>query len=329
MKSTTTSRQGFNDLPIVLKFDLEDTPPGSIRHYWLRLASDGMGNPMLVPLLVARGKKAGPTLGLTAAIHGDELNGISVIQRLFADLDVESLSGTVAAIPVVNIPGFNRQQRFFADGSDLNHIMPGRENGNASQVYAYRLVNRFLTSVDYLLDLHTASRGRVNSYYVRADMSFEVTRKLALLQHPQLIVHNPANDGTFRGTADAMDIPAVTLEVGNPGVYQKKMIRSGLVGVHNVLSYLKMTDDEEEVDPMPSTILCKKSYWLYTQTGGLLYVHVDLLERLEKGQLIASLRNVFGEIIDEYYAPEAGVVIGKSTSPVNQSGGRILHLGVE
>ena len=328
MKSTTTFKQGFDDLPIVLKFNLEDTPLGTIRRYWLRLASDGMGNPMLVPLMVARGKEPGPTLGLTAAVHGDELNGISVIQRLFADLDVSTMKGTVVAIPVVNIPGFNRQQRFFADGSDLNHLMPGNQKGNASQVYAYRLVNRFLKQVDYLLDLHTASRGRINSYYVRADMSMETTRKLAQLQHPQLIVHNPPNDGTFRGTADALDIPAITLEVGNPGVYQKKLIRSGLVGVHNVLSYLKITDDEE-LEPKDSTILCKKSYWIYTQTGGLLQVHVDLLERVEKGQLIASLRNVFGDLIDEYHAPEKGVVIGKSISPVNQSGGRILHLGIE
>ncbi len=328
MASTTTSRKGFNGLPIVLEFNLEDTPVGTIRHYWLRLTSDGMGNPMLIPLMVARGKEEGPVLGLTAAIHGDELNGISVIQRLFADIDVEALRGTVVAIPVVNIPGFTRQQRFHADGSDLNHLMPGKKNGNASQVYAYRLVNRFLKFVDYLLDLHTASRGRINSYYVRADMSIEITRKLALLQHPQLIVHNPPNDGTFRGTADAMDIPAITLEVGNPGVYQKKMIRSGLVGVHNVLAYLKMTDDEE-LDPKEFTILCRKSYWIYTQTGGLLQVHVDLLERVVKGQLIATLRDVFGEVKEEYHAPEKGVVIGKSTSPVNQSGGRILHLGVE
>jgi hypothetical protein len=328
MVSTITSQIGYHGLPIVLKFDLNETPPGTIRHYWLRLVSDGMGNPMCVPLMVARGVEAGPTLGLTAAVHGDELNGVSVIQRLFADLDVETLKGTVVAIPVVNIPGFNRQQRFFADGSDLNHLMPGKKNGNTSQVYAYRLVNRFLKQVDYLLDLHTASRGRVNSYYVRADMSQEATRKLALLQNPQLIVHNPPNDGTFRGTADSLEIPAITLEVGNPGVYQKKLIRSGLVGVHNVLSHLGMTDDEL-VGPLVPTILCRKSYWMYTNTGGLLQLHVDLLDRVKKGAFIASLRNVFGELTQEYFAPEDGVVIGKSISPVNVSGGRILHMGIE
>jgi len=328
MKSTATLNPANGPLPVVLSFKLNETKPGTISHYWLRIASDGMGVPIVVPLLVARGTKPGPTLGITAAIHGDELNGISVIQRLFADLEVETLSGAVVAIPIVNVPGFHRRQRMYLDGADLNHLMPGKENGNASQVYAYRLVDRFLKHIDYLLDLHTASRGRINSYYVRADMSMEITRKLALLQHPQLIVHNPPNDGTFRGTADALDIPAITLEVGNPGVYQKKMIRSGLVGVHNVLSYLKMTEDEE-VHPKESTILCKKSYWLFTQTGGLLQVHVDLLERVEKEQLVASLRNVFGELVQEYFAPEKGVVIGKSTSPVNQSGGRILHLGIE
>ena len=313
--------------PVVLNVDLERTAPGTVGHYWLRLASDGLGQPICAPLLVARGKREGPVLGLTAAIHGDELNGIPVIQRLFADLDVEELRGTVVALPVVNAPGFHRQQRVFHDGTDLNHIMPGRADGNASQVYAHRLVDRFLRHVDYLLDLHTASRGRVNSYYVRADMSQEITRQLALLQNPQLIVHNPPNDGTFRGTADDMDIPAITLEVGNPGVYQRKLIRSGLVGVHNVLSHLGMTDDEI-IPPAKPTIQCKRSYWLYTEMGGLLQLHADLLDEVQKGQHVATMRNVWGEVMQEYHAPEDGVVIGKSVSPVNVSGGRILHLGI-
>lgn len=313
--------------PVVLQFNPAATPAGSIGHYWLRLAADGMGNPICVPLLVARGANPGPVLGLTAAVHGDELNGIGVIQRLFADLDVTTLTGTVAAIPVVNIPGFQRQQRVFADGRDLNHIMPGRADGNNSQVYAHRLVERFLKQVNYLLDLHTASRGRINSYYVRADMADETTRRLATLQNPQIIVHNPPNDGTFRGVADELNIPAITLEVGNPGVYQKKLIRSGLAGVHNVLSHLGMTDDEI-IGPQEEIIHCKRSYWIFTRTGGLLQVHVDLLQRINRGERIASLRNVFGELIEEYFAPEDGVVIGKSTAPVNQSGGRILHLGV-
>ncbi|WP_116125226.1 succinylglutamate desuccinylase/aspartoacylase family protein [Lewinella sp. IMCC34183] len=314
-------------IPTILNLEEIDQPAGTIRKYWLRIISDGLGEPVRLPIISARGSEDGPTLGVTAAVHGDELNGIRVIQRLFADLDVSTLRGTIIGVLVVNVPAFLRQTRVYTDGFDLNHVMPGREDGRASEVYAFRLVDRVVRHFDFLLDLHTASRGRVNSYYVRADMSQETTRQLAILQNPQLIVHNPPSDGTLRGAADALDIPAVTLEVGNPGVYQRRLIRSGTEGVHNVMSYLQMTDDDI-VAPSAPPILCKRSYWIYTHTGGLLTLEVDLLQEVKAGDLIATQRDVFGSLKEQYLAPEDGVVIGKSTMPVNRSGGRILHLGL-
>ncbi len=314
-------------LPIITDLGQADVAPGTSRHYWLRLVSDALGEPVRIPVIIAKGRYPGPTLGLTAAIHGDELNGIRVIQRLFADLDVEELHGTIIGLLVVNVPGFFRQQRFYLDGTDLNHIMPGNAKGNASQVFASRLIQRAIRHFSFLLDLHTASRGRTNSYYVRADMAQETTRQLAMLQNPQIIVHNPPSDGTLRGAAAELGIPAITLEVGNPGVYQRKLIRSGLEGVHNVLSHLKMTADDIIIGDHPP-VLCRKSYWLYTHTGGLLTVEVELLDRVTKGQSVATLRDVFGNVKERYEAPEDGIVIGKSTMPVNYSGGRILHLGI-
>ena len=315
------------EAPTILTLAEVAQAPGTIRRYWLRIISDGLGEPVRIPILVAKGSEEGPTLGVTAAVHGDELNGIRVIQQLFADLDVAELKGTIVGVLVVNIPAFLRQTRVYTDGFDLNHVMPGKEHGRASEVYAFRLIDRVVRHVDYLLDLHTASRGRINSYYVRADMAGEDTRQLAILQNPQLIVHNPPSDGTLRGAADTLDIPAVTLEVGNPGVYQKKLIRSGTEGVHNVLSYLGMTADEI-IPPASPPIICKRSYWIYTHTGGLLTVDVNLLQEVRAGDLIATQRDVFGTTKEQYLAPEDGVVIGKSTMPVNRSGGRILHLGI-
>lgn len=300
---------------------------GTTRRFWLRIVSDPLGEPVRLPILYARGLEDGPVLGLTAAVHGDELNGIRVIQRLFDDLPVKEIKGTVIGVLVVNVPGLFRQQRFYLDGVDLNHIMPGNPSGKASQVFAHRLLDRVVRHFDFILDLHTASRGRVNSYYIRADMSGEATRQLAMLQNPQLIVHNPPSDGTLRGAAAELDVPAVTLEVGNPGVYQKRLIRSGLAGVHNVLSHLGITDDE--IEPAAKVpILCRKSYWMYMDTGGLLTVEVELLQYVEAGQVVATLRDVFGRVKKHFEAPEDGVVIGKSTMPVNYSGGRILHLGI-
>ena len=180
---------------------------------------------------------------------------------------------------------------------------------------------------DYLIDLHTASNGRINSYYIRADMSDDTVKKMAKLQNPQIIVHNPPSDGTLRGTASEMGIPSITLEVGNPNTFQKGLIRDGLTGLHNILGYFGMLDCEvEEHDE--ETVLCECSFWMYTDTGGILRVHPKVTELVKKGQIVATMRNIFGDLVKEYFAPEDGVVIGKSVNPINHTGGRILHLGI-
>lgn len=308
-------------------FRIEDTAKGEIAHYWLKLTTNALGESVRLPIMVARGTQPGPVLGLTAAVHGNELNGISVIQKLFNDLEPENMQGTIIGVPVVNLQAFFLGERKFNDGVDLNRIMPGKLGGNTSQVFAYRFINSLVKHFDYLLDLHTASFGRVNSFYIRSDMRNKTTSELAHLQDAEIIVHSEASDGTLRGAAEELGIPAITIEVGNPHRFQKRVIRSGLEGVHNVLAHLKITDDEVE-EASRDTLVCKKSYWIYTNTGGLLTVHVDLVEQVEKNQHIATIKDIFGNVLEEYHAPEAGVIVGKSVNPVNQSGGRIVHLGI-
>lgn len=312
---------------VIKELKVDEAPKGIISRYWLQIVRDGMGVPVYIPIMVARGKGEGKVLGLTAAVHGNELNGIPVIQRLFKDIDLNELNGTIVGVPVINIPSLLRKRRRFIDGTDLNHIMPGKPDGNVSQVYAWRVVNRIIKEFDYLIDLHTASNGRVNSYYIRADMSDTTVRNMALLQNAQIIVHNPPNDGTLRGTADEMGIAAITLEVGNPNTFQKGVIRDGLTGIHNLLGFFKMQDCEVE-EPDTETVLCKSSYWIYSDTGGIMTTHPQVTDLVKKGEVIATMRNIFGDLVKEYRAPEDGIVIGKSVSPINQTGGRILHLGI-
>ena len=312
---------------LVKKLNLKKAPAGKISKYLLHLVTDGMGLPIYIPIIVAKGEKDGTTLGLTAAVHGNELNGIPVIQRTFSEIDIKKLKGTLVGVPVVNVPSLMRKKRRFIDGTDLNHIMPGKREGNVSEVYAFRIFNKIIKQFDYLIDLHTASFGRINSYYIRADMKTKSTKKMAMLQNAQIIVHNPPSDGTLRGAAEELGIPAITLEVGDPNRFQIGMIRSGLTGIHNVLQELNMVSGKIE-KPMSPPVICKHSYWIYTDTGGILTVHPDITDLVKKGEKIATLRNIFGDEIKKYFAPEDGVVIGKSNSPINQSGGRILHLGI-
>mgnify|MGYP003870247505 CR=1 FL=1 len=316
-----------SNIEIINELDISKAPKGAITRYWLEIVKDGMGVPVHIPIIIARGNEDGQTVGITAVVHGNELNGIPVIQRLFKEIDIEELKGTIVGVPITNVPSFLRKKRRFLDGTDLNHIMPGKEKGTVSQVYAWRVINKIVKHFDFLLDLHTASNGRINSYYIRADMSDEVVRKMALLQNAQIIVHNPPNDGTLRGTADELEIPAITLEVGNPNLFQKGMIRDGLTGIHNLLGHFEITDSEVE-EHSSETVICKKSYWMYTDMGGLLAVHPKVTQLVKKGEIVATLRDVFGDVVKEYECPEDGIVIGKSVSPVNQAGGRILHLGI-
>jgi len=141
-----------NNIQIIEKLDVELAKPGTITRYWLRMVNDGMGVPIHVPIIVARGKEDGETVGITAAVHGNELNGIPVIQRLFKELDIKNLKGNVVGVPIVNVPSYLRKQRRFIDGTDLNHIMPGKASGTVSQVYAYRIVEKIIKQFDYLLD---------------------------------------------------------------------------------------------------------------------------------------------------------------------------------
>ncbi|WP_235295906.1 succinylglutamate desuccinylase/aspartoacylase family protein [Portibacter marinus] len=311
----------------IKKIDLDILGKGKIYHFWFDLVSGPFGEYISLPLIIAKGVEPGPTLGLTAAIHGNELNGIPVIHKVLKNIDPKALKGNIIAIPVVNIPSFQRKKRRFIDGTDLNHIMPGKKNGNVSQVYAYRFTELILPHFDYLVDLHTASFGRVNSYYVRADMKQDTTRKMALFQGPQIIVHNPPSDGTLRGVAAERNIPAITVEAGNPNTFQRGMIKDGSEGIMNIAIDLGMISGniiEEDVEP----IICNSSYWIYTEHGGLLTVYPRLVDRVMKNDLIAKQHNIFGDTKQEYHAPEDGVIIGKSVSPVNQTGGRILHLGI-
>lgn len=285
-----------------------------------------MGRAIQLPVVVVKGRRSGPIFGVTAALHGNELNGIPVVHRLVATTEPDTLRGTLVVIPVLNVPGPLRHTREFDDGIDLNHVFPGRESGTESHVYAARLVSRAIRSMDYLADLHTASFGRINTLYVRADLDDPTTAKMALLQRPSIILHNPPMDHTLRGWMSSRGSPAITVEIGNPHVFQPRQVQRTLQGLRAVLAQMKMLP-RRPMAPAPAPVLCDRSRWLYTDTGGLLQVLPELRDVVEEGQVIARQVDVFGDLVREYTAPHRGIVIGKSVEPVSATGARILHLG--
>ncbi|KAG0166680.1 hypothetical protein DFQ30_006898 [Apophysomyces sp. BC1015] len=315
---------------------VDDFPHHSISTAWIKMVKHGLSEWVRLPVIVCRGSEDGPVVGITAAVHGNELNGVPCIHRVVSEIDVKKLHGTVVAVPCVNVSGYLKFTREYADGRDLNRLFPGREDGFASQVYCYQLMNKIISQFNYLIDLHTASFGRVNSYYVRADMNDPMSAIMAHLQQPQIVLHNSGQDGTLRSAASARGIKAITVEIGNPQLFQTQYVQWSYVGVMRILDHLDMfsletSNGNGEQVPLPgppTTILCSKGFWIYTKTGGVLEVYPAVNTSIRKGDLVARIKNIFGNVVDEYFAPCGGIVIGRSSNPVAMSGDRIIHLGV-
>lgn len=333
-KIKMASSNGYENVKHVRRADrleLDRLAKGEFSRLFIELAENGITRPIQVPVVVAKGKKDGPIFGITAALHGNELNGIPVIHQLLQKVNLNTLRGTIVCVIVANVPGLLTERREFIDGVDLNHIMPGSPHGKMSHVYAYNLVDRITSHFNFLVDLHTASEGRVNSLYVRADLKKELPAQMAYLLRPQIIVHNPPSDYTLRGVAEESGIPAITVEICDPLRFQRDPIKRTLQGIRRIMNHIGMTPSRL-TSQLQSTnkppILCKKSFWILTRRGGLMNVFHSVTERVDKGELIAQQTNVFGDVIQDYLAPEDGIIIGHCTNPIGQTGARILHLGV-
>ncbi|KAF7728517.1 hypothetical protein EC973_005921 [Apophysomyces ossiformis] len=292
---------------------IEEFPKHTISTAWIKMMSQGLNEWIRLPVIVCRGSEDGVT----------------------SEINVSKLNGTVVAVPCVNVVGYLKYQREFADGRDLNRLFPGKEDGFASQVYCFHLMNKIISQFNYMIDLHTASFGRVNSYYVRADMNDPGSAVLAHLQQPQIVLHNSGQDGTLRSAASARGIKAITVEIGNPQLFQNQYVQWSYIGVMRILDHLNMysmeniRSDEDMLMPgPPNTILCSRGFWIYTKTGGVLEVYPGVNTIVRKGDIIARVKNMFGNVVDEYYAPCSGIVIGRSSNPVAMAGDRIIHLGV-
>lgn len=305
--------------------DVLSLEAGARHDVLLHLADDGLGFPLHVPLIVARGSRPGPVFGLIAGLHGNELNGIWVIHELMQSLSPRRLQGTVVAVVVANAPGLVRRQRAFSDGHDLNRTFPGRSRGAPSEVWAHRIRSQLVSGFNVLVDLHTAGAGRRNCVYARVDLDDPRSRTLARVLRPELIVHKPPSDRSLRGWASAHGIPAVTLEIGDPQRRQNDLSSYTARGVRRALRWAKLlAGHAPEARPLPTEF--RRSRWLYTTRGGLLDVSVPVGKKVKAGQPLGRLLDVFGNQIETYRAPSEAWVVGTTADPVAQTGTRVVHL---
>lgn len=297
--------------------------------------SRNTGDVIWVPIVVAKGKVLGPKLLITSAVHGDELNGISVIHGLLKTLDVNTLRGTVIGVPGVNQPGMNANNRHFVSANlggnmaDLNRLFPGRlEGGSAAARYAGKLWHHvFKNNADFAVDLHTQTRGSDYPLFVFADFRNSIARQMAFDLSPDLIKNDSGQSGTLETTLIRAGIPAVTLEVGGPKRWQPELVARSVSGLQNVMKGLGMLPGAKAVSDIEPYVGAS-SVNVYADVGGFAYVHVALKQRVKKGQRVATMVDAYGRELATYYSPEDGVVLSVATDPLREPGAmlvRILH----
>ena len=284
------------------------------------------GDQLGIPIRVIRAQNPGPILAVTAAVHGDEINGTGIIHELMYARRPELIRGTLVLVPVVDLFGFEMQDRYMPDRRDLNRCFPGSPGGSLSRRLAWSFFNGVIRNCTHLLDLHSAATGRTNFPNVRADLASPGCRELAEAFGCELIVHGKGPEGGMRRSAVEAGIAAIILEAGEPRKIEPTVLEIGVRGVMNVLRHLKMSPGRLVRPPYQTTV--QKTKWLRAQQGGLLRFHVAPGDIVEAGQAISTNFSVFGEQQNVLHAPRDGIVLGMTTMPAVKPGEPICHLAM-
>ena len=286
------------------------------------------GTQISLPINVFHGRDDGPIVWLSAAVHGDEIGGVEIIRRALGSIDPRALSGTIVAVPIVNIHGFLNGDRYLPDRRDLNRSFPGSANGSL----AARVANLFMTEIvsrcEVGIDLHTGSDHRTNLPQIRADLDDPTTRELAIAFGAPLMMHSELRDGSMRAAATATGSTVLLYEGGEAWRYDRAAIEAGTVGIRRIITRLGMVDADEESDPdaAPTPVETRSSAWVRARRSGIALLDVELGQMVERGETVATVRDSVGRRLSTARSPRTGMVIGHIQQPLVNQGDAIIHV---
>lgn len=326
-ESATTAVEPEPEPPAPFEMLGSEVAPGETRRLSWVASESFSGISVPTPVLVSHGTKTGPTLCLTAAIHGDELNGIEMVRRVLYGLDPENLTGTVIGVPIVNLFGFRRSSRYLPDRRDLNRYFPGDARGSSASRIAHAFFESVISHCDFLVDLHTGSFHRTNLPQLRADLSHPEVLKLTQGFGATAVLRSEGQVGTLRRAATDAGIPAVTLEAGEPTRFQPDEVAHGVKGIRTLLNKLGMLKRVSLWgDPQP---VYYSSEWVRADSGGILFSRVNLGDEVEKGQVLGTVTDPITNHRTAIHAPVRGRILGMALNQVVIPGFASFRIGIE
>jgi predicted deacylase len=278
-----------------------------------------------MPVHVLHGRREGPTLFVSAAVHGDEISGVEIVRRLLLQPQLRKIRGTLLVVPIVNVFGFHIQSRYLPDRRDLNRSFPGREMGSLAARLAHIFLNDVVMRADFGIDLHTAAIHRDNLPQIRADMSLESLGPLAKAFAAPVLIHSAPPEGSLRYSAAGDRVPIMVYEAGEALRFDEVSIRIGLRGIINVMRELGMISIKRK-PPKPSAVL-RSTSWVRAPSSGIARMVAKLGDMVSRDAVLAYVGDAGGEGEEPMHAPFDGVIIGRSNLPLVYEGEAIFHVG--
>jgi hypothetical protein len=303
--------------------------PGETEHLRYTITETYLGDPVRMPVTVVNGERPGPTVFLSAAAHGDELNGVEVVREVALEWDLADLHGTIVCLPVLNVPGFIAQQRYLPIyDRDLNRSFPGNDTGTSARRMANSIFRNFVAPCDFGIDFHTSTRGRSNMLHVRADMSDDTVARVANAFASNVIIDKPGPSGTLRHEATSEGIPTITVEMGEAHRFQRNFIDPALDGVRSVFAEFGLLDAELVAWPGWRTVVggAAEKTWIRADAGGLVDMHADRGALVYEGDHIATIADPFRTDDTRVEAPFTGLLVGVVENPLVYPGNPLCHL---
>lgn len=303
--------------------------PGETANIRYTVSETYLGDPVRIPVTIVNGNKPGPTACLTAATHGDELNGIEVVRAVAYEWDHTDLHGTIVCLPVLNVPGFLAQQRYLPIlDRDLNRSFPGYESGTSARRMAHRIYTNFIEPCDFVLDFHTSTRGRNNMLHVRANMENPDVERLARAFASNVIIAGQGPEGTLRREASDDGIPAVTIEMGGAHQFQRDLIDEALSGTESVFAEYGLRPRTKVRWPGWRTVIQDdlEKTWIRADSGGIVDMHHRRGALVREDEAVCTITNPFMTQKDVVKAPFTGLLVGVLENPVVYPGNPICHL---
>lgn len=283
--------------------------------------------PMYMPIKVAHGKEPGPTMLIMAAIHGNELNGTEIINRLLSSKALKKLKGTLICIPIVNVPGFINKSRTLPGGANLNESFPGSETGSMASRIAHLITTEIFPHADICIDLQTGWANFTNLPQVFINEKNEHENKLAKAFGAPVISHCDAEPGSLRELAENQKIPHLVYEAGEAMRFDEKSIRIGLKGIQQVMQNLDMLPTSTKAPKENKSFLMQDQRWVRSPGSGICHNYCQLGEQVTKGQKIAAIDDPFTPTADQIVkAPFDGVLVSVNNLPLVHEGAPLYEI---